>query len=331
MNKLLSKLIILLALGSCQEISEDEKKTVKGGGGGSDSGSCLRIVNGTATSDYPSVGLIVSRAEGADEIGVCTGTFVSSNTMITAGHCVKSDSLKTILYIGRDRFDLKVSSKKMNEILAAGIKPIAFVDGDNGADSDGAKKLTDVDTDIAVVIFPDGTAPAIASVAKTPPPVGAPVIIVGFGRTSLTDGGDQTAIQKRVGRNTLLNDEPLSKLYPDLLFITGEPTTLAPTASGSSIAAKGDSGGPMFYNDQLAGIISVGTVAERQFSASAKGAGVNAYLHMAGSHVQAVFERARKLGAVIPLAVDGATSSVATPTPNGSTGSADLSSAANCE
>lgn len=329
--KLLAKFMFVALLGSCQEIPEGEKRTTQGGGPGSDTGSCLRIVNGTATSEYPSVGLIISRVEGADEMGVCTGTFVSSNTMITAAHCVKSDSLKTMMYIPRDRFDLRLSQKKMNEIFATGVKPVAYVDGDNGTDSDGAKKLSEVDNDVAVVIFPEGTAPAVASIAKSPPPAAASVTIVGFGRTSLTDAGDQSAIQKRVGQNSLLKDDALARVYPDLLFITGEPTTIATATGGTSIAAKGDSGGPMFYNDQLVGIISVGTVSEKVFSADAKGSGINAYLHMGGKHVQTVFDKARALGAVIPQSQDSAPVSVATPKASGATGSADLSASVNCE
>jgi hypothetical protein len=55
-----------------------------------------RIVGGIATSDYPDC-----VAVGSDDAWCCTGTLVSPNVVVTAGHCV-NDGCATRVFVGED-------------------------------------------------------------------------------------------------------------------------------------------------------------------------------------------------------------------------------------
>src|SRR5688500_8131368 len=52
---------------------------------GTSKDNCLNLINGTATSDFPSV-VLLARVEGGNVRSSCTGTFVSPTTIITAAH-----------------------------------------------------------------------------------------------------------------------------------------------------------------------------------------------------------------------------------------------------
>ncbi len=57
-----------------------DKKTAK---------KCLKIVDGVPALDAPAVYLLVLIDAASGNVrSSCTGTFVSDNTLITAGHCV---------------------------------------------------------------------------------------------------------------------------------------------------------------------------------------------------------------------------------------------------
>ncbi len=104
--------------------------------------------------------------------------------------------------------------------------------------------------DFAIVIFPDNTAPAVFPVAAQKPAVGSTIRIVSYGNTVF---GNTTSEDKYqwTGTNTL---ESLANRGTSMLAMSAAPNT---TNSGDVLASFGDSGGGMYFNDEIVGVASV--------------------------------------------------------------------------
>lgn len=66
-------------------------------------GTCLGIVNGQETTDFPSVVFLINGA------GACTGTFVGHNTVLTAAHCLDPQDVQRISMIS----DVKIEKNNL--------------------------------------------------------------------------------------------------------------------------------------------------------------------------------------------------------------------------
>ena len=151
----------------------------------------------------------------------CTATFVTKNIIITAAHCVASGD-PVFQGITADRV-------AVHPAYTTGVSP----------------------NDLAFAQFPRDIAPAVAVIRATPPKVSDPFEIVGYG---LNDTVSKTgAGTKRVGKNSV---QDLSQG-----FISFEGTAFAGDGSGTdSASGSGDSGGPLFINQQISGVTSGGSV-----------------------------------------------------------------------
>ena len=188
------------------------------------SGQQADIVNGIVIDEeeYPSVVRISELINGSPVAG-CTATFVSSSTMLTAAHCVED----------------KGASVRVETGPAAGAvtKKIYL---------HPQYTLTGVYYDVAVVIFPEGTSPEYSTVLDRAAKVGNELTIVGYGRSKFDDL--TTSGVKRKGFNVV------SAVAERVSF-----TSKAPQGEGNgedACSASGDSGGPMFIDDQIIGISS---------------------------------------------------------------------------
>jgi hypothetical protein len=272
---------------------------IKDAGTGKSGGTCLSLVNGTATTGRPAVGLILS-AESADatQIARCTGTFVSDTTMLTAAHCVPSTG-SLVVYVPRARFDLDTELDQVKDIgvRATGVVRSDFQERENGTDDEF---LRETGKDMSAVIFPPGTAPDTVTLAAKRPSVGGRVSLVGFGLTHFSSGTarqpDDDVATKREGSNTLYADQTTAN-YPDALFFLGASKT---TGGATASVAQGDSGGPMLdAAGALTGITSGGILLEA--SAATPGADVLvAYAALDTSYAASFFDKARAQGAQIP-------------------------------
>ncbi|MCA9668601.1 MAG: S1 family peptidase, partial [Myxococcales bacterium] len=126
------------------------------------------ITDGTADSAHPTVGMLASGTSR------CTATLIGQRTVLTAGHCIHTTSV---------RFTLTQGSFNSSQIV---VHPTY-----GGGNQD----------DLAVVILsraPQGVSPTPLNTAR--PNLGQRVVLVGFGRTGETNNDYG---QKRTGTNTV--------------------------------------------------------------------------------------------------------------------------------
>lgn len=186
------------------------------------------IVNGLITSDFPSV----VRIESAD--GSCTATAVSDSTIITARHCLDDSPNGGVTY-GSGFF--------------GGTRAIAA--------------LASPDVDMAVVVFPNRTFRSWSAVATKAPVIGERVIIVGFGQTDFMNDNEVDG-HKRKGRNKLVGFADKAGQVITHRADGGDylhyrsPIVIRREAGVETMTGRGDSGGPVFIADKVAGVVSFG-------------------------------------------------------------------------
>lgn len=159
----------------------------------------LKVTNGQTTSDYPEVVQL-----DLDGGALCTGTFVSDTTLLTAAHCLKGG------------------------VAVGGVKALkVFRNPKYGGQVDA--------WDTGVALFPPGTGKKTASLLGRSPRQGEAVTIVGFGLNDMI--AKTGAGTKRLGRNKI------AAVEQGMVFFDGAATAGEGNGEGSS-AALGDSGGP---------------------------------------------------------------------------------------
>jgi hypothetical protein len=217
--------------------------------------SDAQIANGLdAEGEYPEVvKLKLNNGQ-----GMCTGTFVSSNTLITAAHCVKSGVVE---YNGVKAIDL-IYDHTYTELH---------------------------DKDFAVVIFPEGTAPATAQIITKAPKEGDEFVIVGYGNNdNIRETG---AGKKRKGSNKI------SSITNDMIIFYGSAATQGTATGENATSGKGDSGGPLFIDGQLAAVTCCGMVAQ---DVEGKPFSISMYVNVQGQYSQQQVKEALSRGAKIP-------------------------------
>ncbi len=219
----------------------------------SDQQSSVKVTNGASIteSEYPSVVLLVSLTPQGESI--CTGTFVNDSQVVTAAHCVEGlDAARpTIAYAKEDKAtgEIGLAAVALNFVRQPAYD---FAEGVNPKD-------------IAVVNFPENTAPATSPLATTTPLVGDEMTIVGFGNNEnfYDTTGSQSgsgAGNKRVGKNQV------GKITDDgMIAFVGVPGAVPDLEAGELVGSgSGDSGGPLFVNGALAGVTSGGGLQESE-------------------------------------------------------------------
>lgn len=224
--------------------------TPRGGGAAtlvpSRGGGTPRIVNGTLTSQYPSVGALLSPANPNTAGLVCSGTLIGCHTFLTAAHCVCD-------LTGADCQSGPSAPHPGDYVVFlqhAGFFAVSSIH----VHPDFAFPVADV----AILTL----ATPVTGIAPTPIDVtGAPVAggaatIVGFGRNA----GSQDYGLKRTGAITIApcvaGVSNTTSVCWDFAEPVGPPGT-------SSDTCNGDSGGPLLADfqcgDTVAGITSGGT------------------------------------------------------------------------
>ncbi len=226
--------------------------------------SLAKVTNGIQTDRFPAVQLV--RGNGY----TCTGTFVSPKTLITAAHCVNSASTKgDVGVVSRISGLLEKSSK-----LIIGNYETELNNGVNYSD-------------LSVVLFDKDIVPEndTATLANHQPEIGSTLTIVGYGNnlnynsTEINSRIDDCMKRgsgleycrefvrhgegsgtKRMGTNTV------AALRSGMIVFYGVNRAENGLTGGIKVSSgSGDSGGPMFVNEELVGVTSGGTDTVSQY------------------------------------------------------------------
>jgi secreted trypsin-like serine protease len=186
------------------------------------------VVGGTTVppGGFPDVVLVVA------PMALCTGTLVAPDVVLTAGHCIDTGPKEVLV----DSVDY---AKPGGEVIAVK-SAIAYPDWEH-------------QYDVGVLVLEHPAAPKPRTVASACVLKGATVRVVGFGLTTASGTGENSRLHQAV----LDVDDPTCARDPACA------PAIAPngefTAGGHGTdSCFGDSGGPVFLDDRLVGVVSRG-------------------------------------------------------------------------
>jgi len=188
-----------------------------------------KIVNGTKTSSFPTVGALIKGPDAAAAGSWCSGTLIGSKTFLTAAHCVEEDPTPSQYHVFFQH---------------GGVYDVASIDINENFDFP--------DADLAVIHLQDpvtGIAPTAVN-SSGAVPTGSPGMIVGFGRSG---GMHEDYGLKRTGRiSTATCTNTAARLvcwnFDGPVGMPGE----------NSNTCNADSGGPMFIQRLTPDLILAG-------------------------------------------------------------------------
>ena len=254
---------------------------------------CLALVGGAPSKDEPQTALLVGNLR-ANNYTICTGTWVSDSTMITASHCLE-DTEKGGMYFIPGAGEI-VTAADLDTLVKRGVQPLKAIIGapeftidrfDQTAFANGMYR------DIAVLVFPPRTAPAYVPVSEAAIAPQEKLTLVGYGAISVfaTLQGNQANeidIRRRLGSNFIipepkLNDPGFQELQGYLRFnlynVRGAAVSDGQTYTAATVIGQGDAGGPLLSGAALAGIAVAGAEIPRRFRGVLGGS--NAIWHFA--------------------------------------------------
>lgn len=177
--------------------------------------------------------------------GLCTGVFISDRLLLTAAHCVGNQPFKVVSKLEPFASKPPVSTK-------------IIMHPEYPKDALGYGKYY---TDVAVGIYPPGTAPEnmIAKLATVPPKAGDPVRFVGYGQYVYKGENGGGAGVRRYGENKVAWVDGSNK---SIFKIEGIPVAKgAPGEELDAATAPGDSGGPLYNEaEEVIGTVSNGVI-----------------------------------------------------------------------
>ncbi len=212
-------ILVFIAAG-CGKKGQTERSNISVIGG--------EIIDST---QYPAVVQI------RNEKSLCTATFIDQSTLITAAHCVLTKNSTH-----SDSSD-SVSNVEIKLAKNLSIKSRAVFAHQNFKYSPtGRASIENSKSDVALVLLENYKSPHIVKITSQTPVVQDNVTLIGFG---LPNAG-----VKQIGFNQI------RQVAPGLLLSVFDQDT---EELRSATIGPGDSGGPLFIKNKIAGIASAGT------------------------------------------------------------------------
>ncbi len=181
---------------------------------------------------------------------LCSGTWVYTDVLLTAAHCLKisSDRLSESIWV--------IDPKTGGDVKVHPSKVLVHPLHEGRSFPDGA-------FDVALVQFDRPISEYVLAIAQTNPQVGDDVQLIGYGFSSVRD---TTAGSKRFGRNKIFSVDgqidadgfrhPKDVIYIKEWPLAGPRPEASSSAPQGSVNLKGDSGGPMLLGGRIIGVAS---------------------------------------------------------------------------
>lgn len=201
---------------------------------------CLRLVNGQDTESYKA-SVLLGRKIGAG-LYVCSGTWIGTNMLITAGHCVNPSNPKDLGFISSEKVS---TASELTVAFNAAKFPVSVVHHGPGFIGTGMN-LADYNVfskDIAILVFSDDLSSDVIETGTSRPAKGTTVRMLGWGSKVADTVSNDPVRVRQTGTNVTLDTASFG--------FDG----LATPRSGT-FTAPGDSGGSLLMNDKLVGVTS---------------------------------------------------------------------------
>ena len=236
---------------------------------GSEQNSSPDVVDGLTIpyESEPAVVFLYNEGNNIRGGGVCTGTFIRPQVLITAAHCtdfVRSQAGRGFNEEMRDQLTVLGWDPRLDKDnnpsngISGNFYPLAKSSRIFRHPKVTKRSIKSVSpNDLAIIYFDDYQSSATRQLSSVPPRRNDKATIIGFGADSIQPPAtDQSVGKKRKGQVRL------TKVAKFLSFRGPSGTTCQRRCGENSNAAPGDSGGPMLANDRVVGITSGGSIFE---------------------------------------------------------------------
>ena len=207
-------------------------------------GSTIKVTNGTEISpeEFPGVVLLYDAKIGS----ICTGTFITETIVLTAAHCTMGGEIDRE---GEVDHELQLVEIEGNDTSKARAVATSTRVVRNPMWDFAGRNVNRYD--LGLVFFEPGVAKDVLPIAAEPAEVGDDFVIVGYGLNTSSTNDPSSAGIKRMGQNRV------SQILGGFIQFDGQSKTT--NADGTDVAAgSGDSGGPLFIDNKIAGVTSGG-------------------------------------------------------------------------
>lgn len=235
-----------------------------------DGSSRLKIIEGKTISEsqYPAVVKLTLKDQKGEYLGVCTGQFITKETLLTAAHCLDDEAQAFLTPEGQ--IELGASSFVHPRYMPFDPDSIRF--------------------DLALLRFSGYRHPVQLELTTKAPQAGTAVTLVGYGKERFTTQPGAGIGVKRQGQARI------HEYGAGVLQLRFSPQ------SGEAAAAPGDSGGALLLRDgTLAGITSAG-------APESGGIIINQYVDLTSTESRDFFRAAAEAGWQLPESLRGARS-----------------------